>query len=63
MSRLIQITLKVLNDPEDRGEWDADEDIAPIYIYQNYDDNPLDEELTEEMKEIADAIEKLLGAY
>lgn len=63
MSRAIQITMKVLNDPEDRGDWVGDEDIQSIYMYQYYDDNPLDEELKEEMTEIADAIEKILGAY
>ena len=63
MSRLIQITLKVLNDPSERGEWESDEDIAPICLYQHYDDNPLDECLKAEMSEIADAFEKILGAY
>ena len=63
MSRAIQITMKVLNDPEDRGDWVGDEDIQSIYMYQYYDDDPLDEELKQEMTEIADAVEKILGAY
>jgi hypothetical protein len=55
MSRVVQVTLKVLNDPGDKGE-------EAQSVYCSYEDTTQDWELTQEINELAEAIDKLMGA-
>ena len=62
MSRVIQVTLKVLNDPGDKGEYETDPDIGSRSIYCSYEDTTQDWELRQERDELAEAIDKLMEA-
>jgi hypothetical protein len=62
MSRVVQVTLKVLNDPGDKGEFEEDQDIEAQSVYCSYEDTTQDWELTQEINELTEAIDKLMGA-
>lgn len=62
MSRVIQVQLKVLNDPGDKGEFTVDEDIEEQNVYCSFEDTTQDWELQEEINELAEAIDRLMGA-
>jgi hypothetical protein len=62
MSRVIQVQIKVLNDPGDKGEFELDTDIEIACVYCSYEDTTQDWELQQEVNELAETIDKIMGA-
>ena len=62
MSRVIQVQIKVLNDPGDKGEFEVDEDIEQANVYCSFEDTAQDWELQQEVNELAEAIDRIMGA-
>jgi hypothetical protein len=62
MSRVIRVQIKVLNDPGDKGEFEVDQDIVGTNVYRSFEDTAQDWELQQEVNELADAIDRIMGA-
>ena len=62
MSRIIQVSICVLNDPGDKGEPTQDEDIEVVHIYQSHEDTAQDWEMKDEISELADTFDRIMGA-
>jgi transcription elongation factor Elf1 len=51
-----------LNDPGDKGEFEVDQDIEEANVYSSFEDTAQDWELQQEVNELADAIDRIMGA-
>jgi len=61
MSRIIHVSIQVLNDHGDKGTPEKDTDIEAQHIYTSYEDTTQDWELVDEINELAIAFDKIMG--
>jgi hypothetical protein len=48
--------------PGDKGEFEVDQDIEEANVYSSFEDTAQDWELQQEVNELADAIDRIMGA-